>query len=145
MAVGNVTHLCSDYPVCNHLIPVTSLKQLEFPAGALGDFFGPGTTVGIPLAAQFGIRMALGARPVQVTGPILAETAAPVGAGVAIGVVGAFGLTGLVEKMLYGVAPTDPVTFAGASTILILLGILAAYVPSRRAARLNPVETLRCE
>lgn len=58
MAVGNVTHLCSDYPACNHLIPVTGLKQLEFPAGALGDFFGPGTTVGIPLAAQFGVRMA---------------------------------------------------------------------------------------
>jgi len=58
MAAGNVTHLCSDYPACNNLIAVTRLKQLEFPAGALGDFFGPGTTVGIPFAAQFGVRMA---------------------------------------------------------------------------------------
>ena len=58
MASGNVAHLCTDFPACNNLIPVTSLKQLEFPAGALGDFFGPGTTVGIPFAAQFGIRIA---------------------------------------------------------------------------------------
>ena len=94
---------------------------------------------------EIGIRMALGARPVQVTGMVLAETAVPVGVGVGIGVLGAFELTRLAEKMLYGVTATDPATFAGASMILILLGLLAAYVPSRRAARLSPVETLRCE
>jgi predicted permease len=94
---------------------------------------------------EIGIRMALGARPVQVTGMVLAETAVPVGAGVGIGILGAFALTRVAEKMLYGVTPTDPVTFAGASVILILLALFAAYVPSRRAARLSPVETLRCE
>ncbi|MBI4906399.1 MAG: ABC transporter permease [Acidobacteria bacterium] len=94
---------------------------------------------------EIGIRMALGARPVQVTAMVLAETAVPVGAGVAVGVAGALGLTRLAEKMLYGVAPTDPVTFAGASGILILLALLAAYLPSRRAARMSPVETLRCD
>ena len=47
--------------------------------------------------------------------------------------------------MLYGVTPTDPVSFAGASGLLIVLALLAAYVPSRRAARQSPVETLRCE
>jgi predicted permease len=94
---------------------------------------------------ETGIRMALGARPVQVNGMVLAETAVPVGAGVGIGVIGALGLTRLAEKMLYGVTPTDPVSFAGAGGLLILLGLVAAYVPSRRAARLNPVETLRCE
>ena len=94
---------------------------------------------------EIGIRMALGARPVQVTGMVLTETAVPVAAGVGMGVVGAFGLTRLAEKMLYGVTPTDPVAFAGASLLLILLALLAAYVPSRRAARLSPIETLRCE
>jgi predicted permease len=94
---------------------------------------------------EIGIRMALGAQPLQVTGLVLAETAMPVAAGVAIGVAGALGLTRFAQKMLYGVAPTDPVTFAGASVILILLALLAAYVPSRRAARLSPVETLRFE
>jgi predicted permease len=94
---------------------------------------------------ELGIRMALGARPVQVTGMVLAETAVPVGAGVVMGVAGALGLTRLAENMLYGVTPTDPVAFVGASVILILLALLAAYVPSRRAARLSPVETLRWE
>jgi len=53
----NVQHVCTDFPTCNSQVPVTSLKQLEIPAGGLGDFFGPGTTVGIPLAAQFGVRV----------------------------------------------------------------------------------------
>jgi predicted permease len=94
---------------------------------------------------EIGIRMAVGARPVQVTGMVLAETAMPVGAGVVMGMAGALGLTRLAEKMLYGVTPTDPVTFAGAIGLLMLLAVLAAYLPSRRAARLSPVETLRCE
>jgi len=94
---------------------------------------------------EIGIRIALGARPAQVTGMVLAETAVPVGAGVGIGVLGAFALTRLAEKMLYGVTPTDPVAFTGASGLLMLLALLAAYLPSRRAARLSPVETLRCE
>jgi len=56
---GNATTICGDFPVCDpsHYIPVTSLKQLEIPAGGLGDFFGPGTTVGIPFAAQLGVRV----------------------------------------------------------------------------------------
>jgi len=58
MASGNVTSLCGD-PNCTPSlqVPVTSLKQLEIPEGALGDFFGPGTTVGIPFAAQLGVRV----------------------------------------------------------------------------------------
>ena len=94
---------------------------------------------------EIGIRMALGARPLQVTGMVLAETAVPVAVGVGMGVAGAFGLTRLAEKMLYGVTPTDPVAFAGASGLLILLALLAAYLPSRRAARMSPIATLRCE
>jgi carboxypeptidase family protein len=52
----NVTALCTT-PDCSTTVPVTSLKQLEIPAGGLGDFFGPGTTVGIPFAAQLGVRV----------------------------------------------------------------------------------------
>ena len=53
---GNVTDLCGNAD-CTTLIPITSLNQLRKPAGALGDFFGPGTTVGIPFAAQLGVRV----------------------------------------------------------------------------------------
>ena len=57
IASGNATHLCLDFPTCTQLQPITSLRQLEIPAGALGDFFGPGTTVGTPFAAQVGVRV----------------------------------------------------------------------------------------
>ena len=57
IASGNATNICLDYPTCNQLQPITSFKQLEIPAGGLGDFFGPGTTVGIPFAAQLGVRV----------------------------------------------------------------------------------------
>jgi hypothetical protein len=51
-----VSSVCTN-PSCSQTAPLTSLKQLEIPEGGLGDFFGPGTTVGIPFAAQFGVRV----------------------------------------------------------------------------------------
>jgi hypothetical protein len=57
IASGNATNICLDFPTCVRLQPITTLKRLESPAGALGDFFGPGTTVGIPFAAQLGVRL----------------------------------------------------------------------------------------
>ena len=54
--ITNVTSICTN-PTCSQTTPITSLKQLELPEGALGDFFGPGTTVGIPFAAQIGARI----------------------------------------------------------------------------------------
>jgi putative ABC transport system permease protein len=94
---------------------------------------------------EIGIRLALGARPAQVTRMVLMETALPVGAGVAAGIAGALALTRVLQKMLFGVKPTDLVTFAGACGLLVALALIAAYLPGRVAARLNPVETLRCE
>jgi hypothetical protein len=57
IASGDATSICLDFPACDQLKSITSLKQLEMPAGGLGDFFGPGTTVGIPFAAQLGVRV----------------------------------------------------------------------------------------
>jgi hypothetical protein len=54
--ITNVTSICT-VADCSQTAPITSLKQLEIPEGALGDFFGPGTTVGIPFAAQLGVRV----------------------------------------------------------------------------------------
>jgi hypothetical protein len=53
---GNVTDICTNSE-CSSTQPVHSLNQLEVPAGGLGDFFGPGTTVGLPFAAQLGVRL----------------------------------------------------------------------------------------
>lgn len=55
--LANATALCANPPACTNMEPITSLSQLRVPAGALGDFFGPGTTVGIPFAAQIGARV----------------------------------------------------------------------------------------
>ena len=55
--LANATAICQDPPACSTFVPITSFKQLLVPAGGLGDFFGPGTTVGIPFAAQLGVRV----------------------------------------------------------------------------------------
>jgi hypothetical protein len=54
--ITNVTSICT-VADCSQTVPITSFKQLEIPSGGLGDFFGPGTTVGIPFAAQLGVRV----------------------------------------------------------------------------------------
>jgi Carboxypeptidase regulatory-like domain/TonB dependent receptor len=56
-SLTNATAFCQDGPACTETAPITSYKQLRVPAGALGDFFGPGTTVGIPFAAQLGVKL----------------------------------------------------------------------------------------
>jgi len=55
--LANATAICQDPPACTTYVPITSFKQLLVPSGGLGDFFGPGTTVGIPFAAQLGVRV----------------------------------------------------------------------------------------
>jgi hypothetical protein len=55
--LSNATAICTDPPACTNYVPITSFRQLLVPSGALGDFFGPGTTVGIPFAAQLGVRV----------------------------------------------------------------------------------------
>ena len=66
-------------------------------------------------------------------------------AGSAAGLAGALGLSRLMTKLLYGVKPTDPTTFAAVATVLGLVAVLACYLPARRAMRVDPVAALRCE
>jgi putative ABC transport system permease protein len=94
---------------------------------------------------EIGVRMALGARPFEIAGLVLRESAALTITGLALGAVGAFTLARLVSKLLYGVEPGDAVSFAIAAAVLAGVAVIAAAVPAYRAASVDPASTLRSE
>jgi putative ABC transport system permease protein len=94
---------------------------------------------------EFGIRMALGARWRDIAGLVLRQGLRDALIGVALGLAGTFGLTRFVASQLYGTSPTDPLTFAAVSLIVIAVTAAACYVPARRAARVDPAASLRHE
>jgi putative ABC transport system permease protein len=94
---------------------------------------------------EIGIRVALGAQPRQVLAPVVREGIVLAASGIAIGLVGAFALTRLLASFLFGIDATDPTTFIGVSLVLVLVALLASYIPSRRALRVDPLIALRTE
>lgn len=94
---------------------------------------------------EIGIRVALGARPVQVVRLVETEGLRLVIAGVSLGVIAALMLSPLMSSLLFGVHTTDPLTFASAVSTLIVVALVACYVPARRASHVDPIEALRYE
>jgi predicted lysophospholipase L1 biosynthesis ABC-type transport system permease subunit len=94
---------------------------------------------------EIGVRMALGARPVDVLGMILREGLTTALIGVGIGVAGSFATARAIQSMLYGVKPYDPLTFAVVALSLIVVAGLACYIPARRATQVDPMVALRNE
>jgi len=94
---------------------------------------------------EIGIRLALGASPRSVVTGVMIETTRLVALGSVAGIASALVATRVVEKVLFGVKRTDISTFAAAAAGLALLAMAAAYLPGRKAARLSPVDTLRCD
>jgi predicted permease len=94
---------------------------------------------------EIGIRIALGAKRIDVLRMVLGEGLKMTILGVFIGLLAALALTHLMASTLYGVSPTDPLTFAGVATFLFLIALLACYVPARRAMRVDPIVALRYE
>jgi predicted permease len=94
---------------------------------------------------EIGIRLALGAQGGDVLQMILRQGAKMVVLGVAIGMVGALGLTRLMTSLLFGVSPADPLTFGAVALLLIVVALVACYLPGRRATRVDPMVALRYE
>ncbi|HYT68152.1 MAG TPA: FtsX-like permease family protein [Vicinamibacterales bacterium] len=94
---------------------------------------------------EIGIRMALGAQRATVMRLILGQAMALAAAGILAGGAGAWALTRLMQKLLYGVKPSDPATFAAVAGLLALVAAVAASVPGLRATRVDPVVALRAE
>ncbi|MGB7611177.1 MAG: FtsX-like permease family protein, partial [Candidatus Acidiferrum sp.] len=94
---------------------------------------------------DIGIRMALGASPGNILQNILGLGLWLTGAGLGLGLMGAFAVTRVLSSLLYGVQSTDAVTFSAVSLVLAVVALAASYLPARRAMRVDPMVALRYE
>ena len=94
---------------------------------------------------EIGIRLALGSQGGDVLQMVLRQGAKLALVGVAIGICAAFGLTRLMRNLLFGVTAYDPVTFATVAVLLVLVALLACFIPARRAMLVDPIVALRYE
>ena len=94
---------------------------------------------------EIGIRMALGADPGRVLSMLLRQGMGSVAIGLGLGLLGALGLSRLISGLLFGVEPTDPLCFAGSAGVLLLVALVACFLPARRATVIDPMLALRAQ
>jgi putative ABC transport system permease protein len=92
---------------------------------------------------EIGVRMSLGAQPAQIVGMVVGRGARLVAAGAAVGLAGAWALSGLLKGLLFGIGPRDTATYVAVPLVLAAVALMSAYLPARRAARLEPMAALR--
>jgi putative ABC transport system permease protein len=94
---------------------------------------------------EIGIRITLGAQPREILGLVVGKGLWLAGIGIAVGIVGALGMTRLLVFMLAGVSPRDPLIFTGVALLIAAVALAACYIPARRAMRVDPMVALRYE
>ena len=131
------------------LLPAQGLAIVLGAFGALGlilaavGIYGVITYLTGRRTHEIGVRIALGARPADILGLVLGQGAWLAGIGLAAGMLGAAFAARLISSMLYGVTPTDPLTFAAVAAVLAGVALAANWIPARRAARVDPIRALR--
>jgi putative ABC transport system permease protein len=127
-----------------YMLLLTIFAAVALALAAIGIFGVLSYTVS-QRTREIGIRMALGAQGGSVIRLIVRQAMLLVGCGVAAGLVFALLLSQTMARMLFGVTPTDPATYAAVSVVLGAVALLASYVPARRATRVDPIVALRAE
>jgi putative ABC transport system permease protein len=118
------------------------LAGLALVLGAVGVYGVISHSV-LRRSREFGIRLALGQQPALIMRQVAGHALALVAFGATVGLALALGVSRLLAALLYGVEPTDPIAMAGALLVLLLVGMLAALVPARRASLTDPAVVLR--
>ena len=112
--------------------------------GSIGLYGVISYTVG-QRTKELGLRIAMGAEPGSVTGMVLRQGLVLAVVGVGVGAVTAVGATRLMQAILFGVSPVDPLTYGVVAAGLMAIALLATWIPARRAARVDPMVALRTE
>jgi putative ABC transport system permease protein len=124
------------------MLTLSVVSGLALILGAVG-LYGVLAYVVAQRTREIGVRIALGATSGAVSRMVVSQGVRVVLVGTAIGIVAAFFSTRTMSTLLFGVKAADPVVFAGMSVLLIAIGVLASYLPARRASRVDPIESLR--
>jgi len=144
---GSLTNYLQQYSFAEPEFGLESLgafAAIGLLLAAIGVFSVMGYTVSLQ-THEIGIRMALGAQRANIFRMVVGKGLGLVGAGIAIGVGASFGVTRLLSSELFGVKPTDPLTFVAVVFVVLLVGAAASFLPARRATRVDPLIALRYE
>jgi putative ABC transport system permease protein len=138
----NIASSVSDQRFRTTLLGIFAASALLLAVVGLYGLMTYSVTQRVP---EIGIRITLGAQRGQILSMVVGQGLRLAAIGIAVGIGGAFALSRVLSKFLYGVTATDPMTYAAVAALLLIVAILASYVPARRATQIDPISALRSE
>ena len=131
-------------PLAFTMLTLGVISLLAVILGTVGQY-GVLSYIVAERTREIGVRMALGAQAGRVQRMVVGQGARVLAVGVALGLLAAAASTRALQGLLFGIGALDPLTFVGVAGAMVLVGLLAAWVPARRASRVDPVEAIRGE